>query len=221
MKIFSAFALLALCLVLNGCSTVATPRDVVRGKGYKPDNIFVNANSLPQNIRRVTVLPLVCDANDYELASGCATLQPVLMNELIKTKRFEVVASDADFVKNRTSREDWTAEEALPPEFFNVLRDSSGCDAVLFCRLTVFRPYPPMAVGWRLRLVDAQTRRTLWAADEVFDGGQPTVEDGARRHQLTQERGPGGAPDEWFVQNSPAKFGGYTAASLLATLPAR
>lgn len=217
----AAVTMLAACALLNGCSTVATPRDVVRGRGYKPENVFVNANALPQNVRRVTVLPLICDASDYDLTAGCTALQSVLVNEIIKTKKFEVVCSDADFVKTRTGRTDWSAEDALPPEFFNVLRDGSACDAVLFCRLTVYRPFPPLAIGWRMRLVDAQTRRTLWSADEVFDGGQQPVEDGARRHQLTQERDPSGAPDVWFVQNSPAKFGGYTAACLLATLPPR
>jgi hypothetical protein len=38
---------------------------------------------------------------------------------------------------------------------------------------------------------------------------------------LLEERVPSGAPDEWFIQNSPAKFGQYTAARLLATLPPR
>jgi len=173
------------------------------------------------NIRRVVVLPLVCDENNSILTEGRAELEPILLDELIKTKRFEVVSSDSDFLKNRTTRAEWGSEDVLPPEFFTLLRDNSGCDAVLFSRLTVFRAYPPLAVGWRIRLVDAQTRRTIWSADEVFDGGQPAVENGARRHQLNEERAPGGAPDEWFIQNSPSKFGQYTAARLLATLPPR
>jgi hypothetical protein len=69
--------------------------------------------------------------------------------------------------------------------------------------------------------VDAETGRTLWAADEVFDGGDPSVKDGARRHQLSDEHDPYGVPSEWFIQNSPSKFGQYTAAKLFTTLPAR
>jgi hypothetical protein len=209
------------CASFVGCTPVGTPRDLVRGKSYQPQNVFVGAGALPVNIRRVVVLPLVCDENNTVLREGRAELEPVLLDELIKTKRFEVVSSDSDFLKNRTTRAEWGSEETLPPEFFLLLRDNSGCDAVLFSRLTVFRAYPPLAVGWRIRLVDAQTRRTIWSADEVFDGGQPAVENGARRHQLTEERVPSGAPDEWFIQNSPSKFGQYTAARLFATLPPR
>jgi len=213
--------LLSVCSLLTGCRTVATPGDFVRGKGYKPQNIYTESAALPKNIRRVVVLPLVCDENDAVMNDGRVALGPVLVSELIKTKKFEVVESDGAFLKNRAGRADWTSEETLPPDFFALLHENSDCDAVLFARLTVFRAYPPLEIGWRLRLVSAETGHTLWAADEVFNGGEPSVKDGARRHQLIAERDPSGAPDEWFIQNSPAKFGQYTAASLFATLPAR
>jgi TolB-like protein len=216
----SSLVVVIFCALLTGCA-VGTPEDLVRFKHYEPQNVFVDGAALPKNIRRVAVLPLVCDDKDINLDEGRAQLEPVLMSELIKTKKFEVVSSDSSFLKNRTTRADWTGEEILPPEFFALLRENSGCDAVLFSRLTVFRAYPPLAVGWRIRLVDAQTGKTIWAADEVFDGGEVAVENGARLHQLTEDRSPWGAPNAWFVQNSPSKFGQYTAARLLATLPPR
>jgi hypothetical protein len=210
-----------MCTLVTGCHTIATPSDLVRGKGYRPQNIYAESPALPKNIRRVVVLPLVCDESDTVMNDGRATLEPVLVSELIKTKKFEVVTSDGAFLKNRAGRADWTSEESLPPDLFALLRENSACDAVLFARLTVFRAYPPLAVGWRLRLVNAETGRTIWSADEVFNGGEPSVKDGARRLQLLAERDASSAPDEWFMQNSPAKFGQYTAASLFATLPAR
>ncbi len=216
-KIFAVGVALAL---LGGCA-IGTPQDIVRGCSYRPQNVFLDVPSLPVNIRRVAVLPVTCDESSYDTTEGRALLEPVLTAELIKTKKFEVVPANADFLKIRTGHEDWGSEDTLPPEFFALIRESSGCDAVLFARLTVFRPYPPLMVGWRLRLVEAQTRKTIWAADEVFDAGQSEVENGARRHQLTQGRDPAGAPDVWFVQTSPSQFGGYTAATLFATLPAR
>jgi hypothetical protein len=212
---------LAACALITGCHTVATPSDLVRGKGYKPENIYAESPALPKNIRRVVVLPLVCDENNAVMNDGRVSLEPVLVSELIKTKKFEVVTSDTGFLKNRAGRADWSSEEILSPDIFALLRENSACDAVLFARLTVFRAYPPLQIGWRLRLVNAETGRTIWAADEVFDGGEPSVKDGARRHQLIAERDPSGAPNEWFIQNSPEKFGQYTVASLFSTLPAR
>ena len=220
-KWLATSAALGACTLATGCHTVATPSDLVRGKGYQPQNIYSESPVLPKNIRRVVVLPLVCDENDTIMNDGRATLEPVLLSELIKTKKFEVVTSDGAFLKNRAGRADWTSEETLPPDLFTLLRENSACDAVLFARLTVYRAYPPLQVGWRLRLVNAETGRTIWSADEVFNGGEPSVKDGARRHQLIADRDPSGAPEEWFIQNSPVKFGQYTAASLFTTLPAR
>lgn len=211
----------AVCALLTGCATVGTPRDLVRGPGYQPRNVFVASTPLPQNIRRVVVLPVACEQNNFDLAEGRAALEPVWRSELIKAKRFEVVPADATFLQNRTGRSEWSDEEPLPPELFMLLRENSGCDAVMFCRLTVYRPYPPLSIGWRARLVDAQTRRTIWSADEIFDGGQPAVGNGARRNQLAEQRDSDSAPDEWFIHNSPSEFGKYAVSRLLATLPPR
>jgi hypothetical protein len=99
------------------------------------------------------------------------------------------------------------------------LQESVGCDAVLFCQLTAFRAYAPLAVGWRLKLVDVRSRQILWAGDEVFDAGQSTVKTGARRYQLEHLHSleSGG----WTMENSPRYFGQYTLACLLDTLPQR
>ena len=87
-----AFA--CLCCILTGCHTVATPSDVLLGKGYQPQNVYTEKAALPKNIRRVAVLPLVCDESSSVMTEGRAALEPVLVNELIKTKKFEVVSTD-------------------------------------------------------------------------------------------------------------------------------
>jgi hypothetical protein len=91
----------------------------------------------------------------------------------------------------------------------------------LFCELTEFRAYPPLAVGWRLKLVDVRQRKTLWAGDEHFDAGNPAVLSGARLYQhhgqVVLDDDSGG----WLAMNSPRWFGEYSIGSLLGTLPAR
>jgi len=52
--------------------------------------------------------------------------------------------------------------EILPPDFLDSLQRVYGCDAVLFCELSTFRAYAPLAVGWRMKLVDVRTRQILW-----------------------------------------------------------
>ena len=188
---------------------------------YKPHNIFRASSKLPGEIKRVAVLPLACDGRQTDLAAGRDALEPVLFAELIKAKHFEVVQISREELWRLTGRADWTGEDVLPANILAALKKESGCDAVLFCELTEFRAYPPLAVGWRLILVDARGRKTLWAGDEHFDAGNPAVIAGA---QLYQRRGQVGLDDSsggWLAANSPRRFGQYSIDSLLGTLPAR
>jgi len=188
---------------------------------YKPHNIFRASSKLPGEIKRVAVLPLACDGRQTDLAAGRDALEPVLFAELIRAKHFEVVQISRDELWRLTGRADWTGEDVLPANILDVLKQESGCDAVLFSELTAFRAYSPLAVGWRLKLVEVRQKKTLWAGDEHFDDGTPAVIAGARhyqrRGQVMREDNSGG----WLAVNSPLCFGQYSIAILLRTLPAR
>jgi hypothetical protein len=225
----SRAAVLALALalaVLAGCATKATqpaqpPRPVASNRGDQPDNVFRSPATLPGDLKRVVVLPIACDPGAGDLASGCDALDPILHAELLKTKRFEVVAASPAVMQEHTGSATWTGTEALPPHLLDSLREIYGCDAVLFSELTVFRAYAPLAVGWRLKLVDVRTGNTLWAVDEVFDAGHPAVRTGARQYAQDRHAGADCASGEWLAENSPRQFGQYSAARVLATLPGR
>lgn len=196
------------------------PSQVFIGPGFEPKNIFLAGPVLPTDLKRVAVLPLAADKRIPALRDGCEILEPVLNSELIKTRRFEVERINPEQVRLATGRLEWTGEEALPDDFFQKLRDASGCDAVMFCQLTAFRAYAPLAVGWRMKLVDARSRQILWSADEIFDAGEETVRNGARRYQLEQLQSVR-SDGQWLVENAPRYFGQYTVATLFETLPSR
>ncbi len=210
--------LLAACALLAGCATEG--RNLAGfAPEYRPQNIFSYPPNLPLSLQRVAVLPLACEEPRANLPEGCEALNPVLLTELAKLKKFEVVAVNRETLRSRTGRSGWTGAEILPGEFFDSLQRTYGCDAVLFCQLTVFHAYAPLSVGWRFKMVDTRTRQILWAADEVFDAGQQVVLNGAAHYQAAASRG--AEADNWSVRNSPRQFGQYAAARLLATLPDR
>jgi hypothetical protein len=213
-------ALIAMLALLSGCETPGA-MTVALQTPYKPDDIFLASGKLPGEIKRVAVLPLACDARQTDLAAGRDALGPVLFAELIKVKKFEVIQISREELWRLTGRADWSGVEVLPANMLDSLKKESGCDAVLFCELTEFRAYPPLAVGWRLKLVDVRQRKTLWAGDEHFDAGNPAVLSGARLYQhhgqVVLDDDSGG----WLAMNSPRWFGEYSIGSLLGTLPAR
>ena len=185
------------------------------------ENTFQSSPVLPAELRRVVVLPMAWDDSQGELFQGGEALAPILLSELNKTRKFEVVNVNRDDLRSLTGRLSWTGEEILPADFFDSLQRVYGCDAVLFSQLTVYRAYTPLAVGWRMKLVNARTRQIFWAVDEVFDAEDPAVLSQAR---LFHGSGLWVFHDEasdWRVENSPRQFGQYALAKSLSSLPNR
>lgn len=210
---FGAFA-------LAGCEALPT-RELITGPAYEPQNVHRADSHLSRRIRRVAVLPLIADEQQANATAGQETLQPVLRDELGRTGKFELVFVTREQLRQWTGRIEWSASDKLPPDFFKALREEFGCDAVMFCQLTRFHAYPPLAVGWHLKLVDARKPRTLWAVDEVFEAGNPAIVTGARRFQQSQPAASPALAASRSILSSPRRFGHYTASLALATLPER
>jgi hypothetical protein len=118
-----------------------------------------------------------------------------------------------------TGRAAWSAQDVLPSDFLARLHTATGCDAVLFCRLSQYRPYPPMAVGWDLKLVDVNSHTLLWAVDQVLDAGEPAVARSARGYYDKAIHVPPPKGDPSSVLQSPRLFGQYAAAVAVETIP--
>ncbi len=210
---------LALAFLLAGCHTPHVQK-LVLGPDYQPSNIFRQCDALPAELRRVAVLPLVTDSSQVEVVAGREALEPVLRTELLKAKKFEVVWVTPEALRHSTGRTAWSSQDKLPPDLFARLRDLTGCDGVLLCQLSRYHAYPPIIIGWNLKLINASNAQILWAADEIFDGAEPLVSNAARRYELKHDKS-GPTTDSPMILTSPRNFGHYTLWALLNTLPAR
>ena len=206
--------------VFSGCQS-APPHASVIGPGCRPNNVFVYPPKLSLDFRRVAVMPLSPETVAGDLPEGCAALTPVLWEQLGKTRKFEIVAVNAETLRIRTGRMNWTGAENLPPDFFAFLRHEYSCDGVLFAELTAYRGYSPMAVGWRLKLVDSRSGQILWSADEMFDAGRAKVARGLQKFEEPPVIWAFYHQDNWLALNSPCQLGRYSAAAVLDTLPDR
>jgi len=152
---------------------------------------------------------------------GRDSLGPVLWNELGRSRQFELVTVLPEELRLLTGRSGWSGEEKLPIDFFDKLKDKLGVDAVLFSQLTQYRAYEPLAVGWRLKLMDAEVPRILWAVDEVFDARVPEIAAAARRYAQAHPEAAGSLRDSQSVLLSPRRFAQYTASAVVGTMPGR
>lgn len=212
---------------LAGCETMDCKLpERVSGPDYQPGNIHRLPAGVPEAVRRVAVLPLVADARGAQAEAGVEAMQSVLVAELTRAGAFEIVGVSVEELTHATGRGRWRAEEPLPAALLQQLRARHGCEAVLFSRLTQYRAYPPLALGWSFKLVECPPKagavpRILWAADEVFDAGNPAVVNSARRHYLAQLQSPGPLADSQTAVTSPRRFAQYTLHALALTFPPR
>jgi hypothetical protein len=188
-------------------------------KEFRPDNVVAAPEKTLAKCQRVAVLPLAAESASGELPDGCTSLTPVVWEEVVKSKRFEAVTVDADKLRAATGRAQWTGTETLPANLLEWLHREYGCDAVLFGEVTTYRAYAPLAVGWRFKLVDVQTGKVIWAADEIFDAADKKIAKAAQKFAHPGLRIPLVESPDWAVLNSPRKFGRFSAAALLETLP--
>jgi hypothetical protein len=233
-----------LLLTLFAASTFFYGSEVFADNTGMPSaNVYVSSKILPAGLKRVLVLPLACEKLDGvngNLSGGCQLLDPVLQAELTKLGRFEVVVATPETLRSCTGQLSWNGSEVLPANFFESLRNVYGCDAVLFCELSAFRPNAPLAVGWRLKLADAGTGKILWASDEIFDANNLDVARDAERFEKSRQPHHNfmynvysflawcvdtptrsALDDQWKILHSPQFFAEYSLENILGTLPQR
>lgn len=216
MKIFFVSSVCAVgCLWLAGCASMP----LVGAGYYQPTNFFVASAPRPTPVRRVAVLPVTTDDPSLDAESGRNSLEPVLYTELARRGAFELVFVSPEQLRSITGHRSAIAESVLPADLFERIHAATGCEAVLFARLTRYHPYAPIVVGWSMKLVDSEQKQILWAVDEVFDAGQPAVSQSAKRYYTANinTAPPLGDPDSILL--TPRRFGQYAASAVLDTMP--
>jgi hypothetical protein len=213
-------------LFFVGCSTAAKTAqwEIITGPDHELNNVHKLAPKLPERLRRVAILPLSVEPGTSDLNTARESLEPILQSELDRLNVFEVIRVSPEHMRQYTGRAEWSASDKLPQNFLSTLKNETGADGVLFCRLTRYHAYPPLAIGWSLKLVDATDAQVWWAADEMFDSSDPRVVNSARRWQLDHQKYHKANPllaDSKTVLISPRRLGQYSAATLFATLPQR
>jgi hypothetical protein len=208
-------------MALLGCATPAswpvawTPPS----SEYKLHNVYRPTQHIPVHIRRVAVLPISAEPGDWQADQGRGELQSMLLTEMTKGQRFELVAASPELLVQLTGRDSWRADEILPHDFCEQLEAELGCDAILLAHLRPYHPYKPLVIGWNVKLLDLHSQSIVWAVDEVFDSAEPAVARAAQNyHQRQRIRW---TPEETMVLASPRRFGQFTLHAVCDALPPR
>ena len=206
-----------LLLINCGCRHVGESVSNSLTPSYKPTN-FLSIPRLPDNLRRVADLPLYFeDGTSREIE----TVDGIFSTALRRTLVSEVASVSHSWLDSRFQVEQLSPSEPLPTGIFAAVRKVYDADAVLFTEITHFRPYRPIAIGVRSSLVDLESGQVIWAFDDLFDSGEPSVSAGAKRFHLAHSRNVYPLHSAEVVLQSPTFFSKYVAYEMFRTLPER
>jgi hypothetical protein len=219
MPSWKSFWAAGVVLLAAGCESPADR--VAMAAPYSPSNIYLRESRLPKNLRRLAVLPIPRVDGDTAQSAGAEVLEPLLLSELRKTKTFDVDFINPTRLVSITGRSAWVPSDALPPDYFHKIARETGCDTVLFAQLTTYHAYPPLRIGWAMKIVDCEKQLTWWAVDEVFDAGNASVASGAVSYGKAEFNLPDPVIDNPGMLASPRRFGQYTISTVVGTIPGR
>jgi hypothetical protein len=212
--------LTAVTLLAGGCA--ASPGSLDRFLGveappFNPVN-YRGDSRLPADLHRVAVLPVCGGA--LAGPEAAAALDAVLVEELQRQMRFEVVVVSREDCRRLFGASEYSSVGALPHGFLDRLAARYAVDAVLFTDITVYRPYQPLSIGLRAKLAAVRDVRLVWAFDEVFSATDPGVQTSVRQAAHAHAGAALTDPVPAVLQ-SPARFGAVAAGIMFATLPPR
>ena len=202
-----------LAIFHGGCATLL--KHPVATAEAPPQNAFSAATPGGQ-LRRVALLPLHSETYPDQYLR---TLDATFLAELSKRALFEVVPVSRAEMEAMFGERHFSSADALPADALKRLHERCGVDGVLFTDLTHVSPYRPVSMGVRAKLVAASTGEIRWAFDTVFDAGNSTVAEAAKRFQVTctNPQQPLTTDGGSFLL-SPARFAKYVANETYANL---
>jgi hypothetical protein len=220
-RIIRIFLAAALVTALVGCYSTLKTKNVSR-ENYRPKDEprnVVGVKVLPVELHRVVVLPIYW--NNDPKSDFVSDLDVILQLSLQRTNAFEVVPIDREVLFKLFHEYQLSSVSILPDDLLTVLAQKYAADAVMFIDLTQNRPYRPIAIGLRAKLVDAKSAKILWAVDSLFDSADPAVavaaiDFSARGTYTAKNRESSGS-----ILLSPRAFASFVADSIFGTLPQR
>jgi hypothetical protein len=109
----------------------------------------------------------------------------------------------------------------LPENFLSKIEELTSANGVLFVDLSSYKPYRPLSLSAKAKLVDIKSGEFLWAIDETFDAGHANVIVGASMFQERKQVRALSKKTNGSALQSPRVFCKYIASTIFSTLPQR
>lgn len=204
-KIENCTMLILLAVILSGCHSHSASAPV-------SDYYYLNPNNKLATIGRVAIVELNNDSS-YPQVSADVTL--ALYQALQKRQVFGLTVIRQDNPSWRSLQLD--GESSYNLKQLLAIREALKCDGLLLGTITEYRPYPHMAIGLRMRLLDLRDGQLQWALEQVWDSDDKTTERNIKSYYNSEKR-PGFAPlHEKLAAVSPIEFNKFVSYEVAGT----
>ncbi|MFZ9963585.1 MAG: hypothetical protein ACO3GO_00120 [Terrimicrobiaceae bacterium] len=126
----------------------------------------------PAGMRRLAILPIYSARPIDDMQRD---MDGIFRGELSKVVKYEIVQVPREEMLKLTSNEAVSSSSIISADVVKALRQKHAADAVMFIDFTVFRPYRPIAIGVRAKIVDLRNMEVIWVADGILDTAEPDV----------------------------------------------
>jgi hypothetical protein len=199
------------------CRKFKEEKVIAKAEPFRPTNIYP-VERLPLNFTRVALLPCFHEDPDSPILSFC---DQIFLQELSQERIFEIVRIKPDELKSLIGVSRVSSSNNLPANFLKIIESRTSARGVLFIDLDSYKPFRPMSLGVRSKLVDLKTGEFMWAIDETFDAGHASVVVGASQYQESSQVRALSERTNGSVLQSPRVFTKYVASTIFSTLPKR
>lgn len=200
------FGILLLPVLLTGCS-------IYKASVPAADYYYLNPDKDLYAIGKTALVELDNDSS-YPQISIDAT--EALFRALQKKQVFGLAVIYQNDPRWRSLQLDISSTYTIEQLF--AIRKELKCDALLIGTVTVFKPYPHMTIGLRLKLVDLADGQLLWALGQIWDSADKTTEKRIKNYLQSQIRSELVPLREQLVIVSSLKFIKFAAYEVAETL---
>jgi len=211
------FIILSSVLIFSSCRKFKQEEVVAKAEPFKPTNIYP-VERLPLHFTRVVLLPCFHHDSDNSILKFC---DQIFFQELAQERIFEIIQLSTDELQNLVGHNRVSSSGRLPANFLKIIEDYTAANGVLFVDLDSYKPFRPMSLGVRSKLIDLKTGEFMWAIDETFDAGHASVIVGASEFQEVAQVRALSERTHGSVLQSPRTFTKYVASTIFSTLPKR
>jgi len=204
-------------LFVTGCRRFEEEKIVAQAEPFVPTNLYP-IERLPKYFNRVVVLPCYYHDQDSPILGY---VDEIFHQELSQERIFETIRLSSYQMKEHFGVERVDSSKPLPENFLRKLEELTAANGVLFVDLDSYRPYRPLSLGVRSKLVDLKSGEYMWAIDETFDSGHANVIAGANVFQKSSQVRAISSKTAGSTLHSPRIFSKYVASTCFSTMPSR